>query len=546
MDFEALATGCRSSAFRETLNALHVWTQAADTITTIIKQLQEQIKSVASAKNADAYDHTIDTTDESESGLGYTLRVDGKNITAETIQSDFSPPRLEILDVGQSSAQIEALTMVFRFLRNACVACTSNQTMCLDAGLIKLAHQTTMHCCAWIDVEDEQLIAQFVLLAQVALQFSVNAVTSNFKCQAAAWKLYFFDDFQKILVECHQYRKVIAYAVALLLNCVNSSERDYIDTEKVNTRRDDMVCARSLVITLLHRCMSKSSNSSESAASLLHSFDIDDQDPAFEWIYMLFALHFRDGRVNDLYVAVSAHILSTLWSRVTPEQLILLRMFSLWVTSTLKLNATTNMHDGDFWHPLRQNTYEFVKTTWLYIVSEGDEDRPNEADEMRKKVWIKLEYEAKLMLLDVLGDLTVDRTIIDAKSGAELLQSLLLELERVWKLERQSPLIKNIRRDNSTLPMPLDQEPIGYRSGLIRVIGNFSFRHVCNQDLVREGGFLPLFLNHCNIDERNPMIREWSLVALRNLCEGNEANQQYIEVLRPQNMDTVLSSASQK
>ena len=63
---------------------------------------------------------------------------------------------------------------------------------------------------------------------------------------------------------------------------------------------------------------------------------------------------------------------------------------------------------------------------------------------------------------------------------------------------------------------------------------------------MRDEGYLPLFLNHCNIDETNPLIREWSLVALRNLCEGNAANQSYINALRPQGMDAASDTALEK
>lgn len=32
-------------------------------------------------------------------------------------------------------------------------------------------------------------------------------------------------------------------------------------------------------------------------------------------------------------------------------------------------------------------------------------------------------------------------------------------------------------------------------------------------------------LNHCNIDGHNPLLREWGIFAVRNLCEGNPDNQ---------------------
>jgi ataxin-10 len=299
------------------------------------------------------------------------------------------------------------------------------------------------------------------------------------------------------------------------------------------------VCARNLVITILHRCMVKPPD-----AALPSGPHMDHQDPAFEWICTLFGVLFRDGRAKDLYNAVGAHMLSKLWSRVTPEQLILLRMFTMWAVSTPKTPSPTEEIGRK--QPLPEGTFEFVKSTWVYIVTEGDEDRPEEADEARKTVWIELENEAKLMLLDVLGECTVGHVKPNAEAARELLQSLLRELRRVWELGRQNPTSRNTRAAGTTLTPLSPGEAFGYRSGLIRVVGNLSFRHSDHQDLVREGGYLSLFLNHCNIDETNPMIREWSLVALRNLCEGNEANQTYINELRPQGMDSASSATLEK
>ncbi|GMF14107.1 unnamed protein product [Phytophthora lilii] len=285
----------------------------------------------------------------------------------------------------------------------------------------------------------------------------------------------------------------------------------------------------------------------DSSATLLGTSHVDDQDPAFEWICSLFGVLFHEGRAKDLYNAVGAHMLSKLWSRVTPEQLILLRMFTMWAVSTPKsTTSAATKREISKTPSLPAGTFEFVKSTWTYIITVDDEDRPDEADEIRKKVWIELENEAKLMLLDVLGELTVGYTQLDPAGVKELLHSLLQELQRVWELGRQNPTPRNARVASSA-PQPLSNaEPFGYRSGLIRVIGNLSFRHTDHQDFVREQGYLPLFLNHCNIDETNPLIREWSLVALRNLCEGNEANQSYINALRPQGMDSASSAALEK
>lgn len=357
-----------------------------------------------------------------------------------------------------------------------------------------------------------------------------------------------------MLVECQEQRKIVAFTVALILNCINSQE----DTAVVQ-RRVDLVCARNLVITILQRCLVKPiAGGSATLSPGVH----DDEDPAFEWICLLFRVLFENNYTKDLYNAVGAHMLSRLWSRVTPEQLILLRMLTLWVTSHFESSSGGRQPQRPDQQRMLANSgssavaslalFEFLKSTWVYVITTDDEDRPEEAEEERKLMWIELENEAKLLLLDALGEVTQFASLIQTEAAQQLLESLLAELQRVWQLRRlgvkpggdgsaqqEAPATNRpTGKDATTMSslLPGGGEPFGYRSGIIRAIGNLSFRHSAHQDVVREQGYLALFLNHCNIDDANPLIREWSLVALRNLCEGNEANQQYINALKPQSV----------
>ncbi|GMF14109.1 unnamed protein product [Phytophthora lilii] len=136
MDFEAVAAKCRSAAFRESLTASPVWTQAAEAIQACSEQLQTDIRSASALENA-GDDKKDGADDQDDDGLGYTFRVDRKNPTAESLRDDFSPPKPEVHDMGRVSENIGVVTSVFRFLRNACAASTDNQDDCQEAGLLK-------------------------------------------------------------------------------------------------------------------------------------------------------------------------------------------------------------------------------------------------------------------------------------------------------------------------------------------------------------------------------------------------------------------------
>ncbi|GJN90155.1 hypothetical protein Rhopal_003154-T1 [Rhodotorula paludigena] len=54
------------------------------------------------------------------------------------------------------------------------------------------------------------------------------------------------------------------------------------------------------------------------------------------------------------------------------------------------------------------------------------------------------------------------------------------------------------------------------------------------QRRVRENGGLEVLLGLCQIDERNPTMREHALFAIRNVLKNNQANQDYVEAMKPQ------------
>ncbi|XP_031831597.1 ataxin-10 [Nomia melanderi] len=68
----------------------------------------------------------------------------------------------------------------------------------------------------------------------------------------------------------------------------------------------------------------------------------------------------------------------------------------------------------------------------------------------------------------------------------------------------------------------------GFKARLIRIIGNMSYRSKECQNLLREMDAIPLLLDCCNIDARNPLIMQWTILAMRNLCEDNPENQEIV------------------
>jgi len=72
----------------------------------------------------------------------------------------------------------------------------------------------------------------------------------------------------------------------------------------------------------------------------------------------------------------------------------------------------------------------------------------------------------------------------------------------------------------------------GLKSESIRILANLAYNNKHCQDLVRQVGGLALILSNCMFDDDNNYLREWSILALRNLCLENTDNQQFVASLK--------------
>ena len=71
------------------------------------------------------------------------------------------------------------------------------------------------------------------------------------------------------------------------------------------------------------------------------------------------------------------------------------------------------------------------------------------------------------------------------------------------------------------------------KSDCIKIIGNLSYSCRENQDLVANLEGIGVILDHCNIQDDYPFIKECSIFAIRNLTQGHTENQAVISKLEP-------------
>lgn len=69
------------------------------------------------------------------------------------------------------------------------------------------------------------------------------------------------------------------------------------------------------------------------------------------------------------------------------------------------------------------------------------------------------------------------------------------------------------------------------KSKLVKSLANLSHRNKRNQELAREMEIMLSIFECTNADARNPLIKEWSILAIKHLCEDNPENQEIVAQL---------------
>ncbi|XP_037072318.1 uncharacterized protein LOC119093468 [Pollicipes pollicipes] len=76
----------------------------------------------------------------------------------------------------------------------------------------------------------------------------------------------------------------------------------------------------------------------------------------------------------------------------------------------------------------------------------------------------------------------------------------------------------------------------GLKAQLVRLLGNLVWRRPDAQHAARRLGAVPVVLECCNLDARNPLLQQWAVVAVRHLCEACLENQAAIRELELQGL----------
>lgn len=145
-----------------------------------------------------------------------------------------------------------------------------------------------------------------------------------------------------------------------------------------------------------------------------------------------------------------------------------------------------------------------------------------------------------LVLVDILSTAVTQKkylNLLDDNHALFLNIGCLLQMLHKIGRSSESSIFTPIQKLDAVAPVgkydPGFEKEISFnlKTKLVKCLANLLHRNKRNQELVREMEFLHCILECTNADARNPLIKEWSVLAIKNLCEDNHENQKIIENL---------------
>ncbi len=142
--------------------------------------------------------------------------------------------------------------------------------------------------------------------------------------------------------------------------------------------------------------------------------------------------------------------------------------------------------------------------------------------------------------LDLLCDWTSadESSSLEAERRRTLQDDTSLLIDAVYLLQMVHQLGADSANKNLFTPVKklseldaadVEANPVfGFKRDLVRLIGNMCWKHTKNQDTARETDAIPLLLDCSPIDANNPIMMQWVVFAMRNLCDDNAENQTVI------------------
>ncbi|XP_044533720.1 ataxin-10 [Gracilinanus agilis] len=374
---------------------------------------------------------------------------------------------------------LQLIAECFRCLRNACVQCPGNQGTIRDLDLIGTSVKLVDLFRKRNVIKQESQLTAF----RCGLQFLGNAVAGNEASQRILWK----DAFPDLFLACLSYpdEKIVTYSCMILFTCLNSE------------RLKDLQ-SRNMTIAL----------------RVVQAYE---KQADAEWAFLIISDYLLKipELVNSLYAKLSHQ------ERVTLLELMIAKLLGD-EPLTSEDTAAFLSHAGFVASKFKENYKSVLK---LASVRHREDE---EALTAIRLLHALCEMSANC---DLLPSLQAFPGLLE--TALETLQMTHLAGRQTLNVFTTSPCV----RGHWDISNPV----AGFKSHLIRLIGNLCYKDRNNQDKVYQLDGIPLILDSCSIDDNNPFLNQWAVYAIRNLTEQNKRNQELIAKMENRGLaDTAL------
>jgi len=292
--------------------------------------------------------------------------------------------------------------------------------------------------------------------------------------------------------------------------------------------------------------------------TMIRLYDADEQSDggqAFDFGYEIFSLLIQQGYVPDLYTKFSM-----MDEPVTPHQTTLLKIVDSFLQSKERKHSTDRYEIHSGLSPLLATAFFSLSAFAQSAIDKSLSSSPTGTIPRELDTRLPAACEALVLLTQCMVTVSLaaenrassksseslTRTNLkdyfnEQQSGKQGLVESLIELLRLMdlflpRINFGKPVASSPLSAEKTYDKIHDTTGFSYlKRDLVRLIGILCHKKRNVQDRIRECGGIPIIMNMCVIDERNPYIKEHAILALRNILEDNVENQDVVESIKPIN-----------
>ncbi|XP_037375054.1 ataxin-10-like [Talpa occidentalis] len=375
--------------------------------------------------------------------------------------------------VEHLASSLQLITECFRCLRNACIECPVNQNSIRNLDTIGVAVDLVF-LFRELRVEQESLLTAF----RCGLQFLGNVASRNEDSQSVVW----MHAFPELFLSClnHPDKKIVAYSSMILFTSLNS--------ERMKDLEENLNVAIDVV-------------------------DVHRRQPESEWPFLIITDHFL--KCPDLVKAMYAKMSNQ--ERVTLLDIMVAKIAG--DESLIQDDIPVFLSHAELIARAFVDQYKTV----LNLASELHTEEEEEA-------------QATIRLLDVLCEMSANTDLLSYLQVFPDLLERVIDLLRLIHVTGKNTT--NIFSTSGCLKAERNVSNMaeGFKSHLIRLIGNLCYKNKENQDKVSGLDGIPLILDSCGTEDSNPFLSQWVVYALRNLTEDNSQNQDLIAKMEEQGL----------